>query len=147
MRLGEWYYGDNNLILGTSCILNIDNTKYQCYIQEILKETNECIVFVTKLGQKRRVNYKDLSPENDAKPWPLPYRFSKNIVLCKSLDKSLEIIDKEKKQNRKTKDKKRTVSKSSGESVSYSPKINSNEIFDDVNHYEGCHLVIDFIYN
>lgn len=74
LRLGEWYYGDDNLILGTRCILNCDSETYECYIQEIIKDKNKCVVYVTKLGEKRTVNYTDLSPENDAKPWPLPYR-------------------------------------------------------------------------
>ncbi|XP_044257856.1 putative bifunctional UDP-N-acetylglucosamine transferase and deubiquitinase ALG13 [Tribolium madens] len=78
LRLGDWYYGDDNLILGTRCILNQDNQTYECYIQEIIKNENKCVVYVTKLAKKRTVNYTDLSPENDAKPWPLPYRFTKN---------------------------------------------------------------------
>lgn len=74
MRLGDWYYGDNNLILGTSCVFQENGETLQCYIQEILKNENECIVYVTSKAEKRRVKYSDLSKECDAKPWPLPYR-------------------------------------------------------------------------
>lgn len=76
MRLGDWYYGDNNLILGTSCILKSRDSVLQCYIQEILKEEDKCVVYITSLAEKRIVNYGDLSPEDDAKPWPLPYRYN-----------------------------------------------------------------------
>lgn len=77
MRLGEWYYGDDKLILGTRCILNdkTTNETHDCYIQEIIKNENRCVVYLTKFAKKRTVNYSDLSPENDAKPWPLPYRY------------------------------------------------------------------------
>lgn len=74
MRLGDWYYGDDKLILGTRCIFNENNETYDCYIQDIIKNENKCIVYITKLAQRKIVNYSDLSPENDAKPWPLPYR-------------------------------------------------------------------------
>lgn len=74
MRLGDWYYGDNNLIEGSGCILNEHGSENHCYIQEILKNENAAIVFLTKMGEKRRVRLSDLRPEVDAKPWPLPYR-------------------------------------------------------------------------
>lgn len=74
MRIGEWYYGDNNLILGTSCNLQTPDGILNCYIQEILKECNKCVVYITSLAERRTVLYSDLSPEDDAKPWPVPYR-------------------------------------------------------------------------
>lgn len=74
LRLGDWYYGDNNLILGTCCLLTTNTGTLQCYIQEILRDQNQCVVYITNLAEKRTVNYSDLSPEANAKPWPLPYR-------------------------------------------------------------------------
>lgn len=74
--MGDWYYGDNNLILGTCCELTTESGKFQCYIQDILKDKNKCVVYITSLAEKRTVNYTDLSPESDAKPWPLPYRYT-----------------------------------------------------------------------
>lgn len=74
MRLGDWYYGDENLILGTKCIFNQNDDTFDCYIQRMVENENKCEVYIVKLAQRRVVNYTDLSPENDAKPWPLPYR-------------------------------------------------------------------------
>lgn len=74
MRIGDWYYGDDKFILGTSCILETEEGKLTCYIQEIIKEENKCVVYIISLAERRTVNYSDLLPEDDAKPWPLPYR-------------------------------------------------------------------------
>lgn len=74
MRLGEWYHGDEKLTLGTKCNCHLNGEDYECYIQEIFRESNECMVYLTKLAERRIVNYNSLSPETDAKPWPLPYR-------------------------------------------------------------------------
>lgn len=74
MRLGNWYYGDNNLILGTRCLLHRNGETLQCYIQDIIKDTNQCVVYIINHAEKQVVNYSDLTPENDAKPWPIPYR-------------------------------------------------------------------------
>ncbi|CAH1173506.1 unnamed protein product [Phaedon cochleariae] len=115
MRLGEWYYGDDKLILGTKCIFNdIDtNEKFDCYIQEILKGQNKCVVFLTKVAEKKTVDYSSLSPENDAKPWPLPYRFMKNCVISGPNTSSPPVEKSALKTKRKYKDKKRTKSESS----------------------------------
>ncbi|KAL3277618.1 hypothetical protein HHI36_012959 [Cryptolaemus montrouzieri] len=112
MRLGEWYYGDDKLILGTRCILNdeVNKEAYDCYIQDIIKNENRCVVYITKLAQKRIVNYSDLSPENDAKPWPLPYRFSKNLNI--STTTTILSLDKIKSHRRK-KEKNHSKSESS----------------------------------
>lgn len=74
--MGEWYYGDDKLILGTRCIYSDTEAQevYECYIQEIMKEQNQCVIYLTKLAQKRIVDYSDLSPEHNATAWPLPYR-------------------------------------------------------------------------
>ncbi|XP_050298232.1 putative bifunctional UDP-N-acetylglucosamine transferase and deubiquitinase ALG13 isoform X1 [Anthonomus grandis grandis] len=79
-RLGDWYYGDDKLKLGTRCIFTEPNTyeKFDCYIQELHKDKDKCVVYLTKCVEKRVVHYSELSPEANAKPWPLPYRFAKN---------------------------------------------------------------------
>ncbi|GJQ74236.1 hypothetical protein Trydic_g19142 [Trypoxylus dichotomus] len=141
LRLGDWYYGDNNLILGTCCILSTDIGNYQCYIQEILKGQNKCVVYITNLAEKRTVNYSDLAPEADAKPWPLPYRFAKNTVAAPP---KLELPDKEKRTLRKRRDKKRSGSKCSTDSSSNSlirgtPAEQNSEACS-VSVYEGCPL-------
>lgn len=75
MRLGEWYQGDDKLILGTCCEFKTENNfVHRCYIQEFLKGNEECVVYVPSLAERRIVKYKELSPEANAKPWPLPYR-------------------------------------------------------------------------
>lgn len=74
MRIGEWYYGDNNLVSGASCNLHTEDGVLKCYIQEIHKGEGKCLVFITSTAEKRLVDYDALSPEDDAKPWPLPYR-------------------------------------------------------------------------
>lgn len=112
MRLGDWYYGDANLIQGTGCVLHDNDEQLKCYIQEILKN-EKCVVYITSRAEKRTVNIKDLRPEEDAKPWPLPYRFSKNLVL--SIPK-IELPDK--KGLRKKREKKRCSSKCSNDSES-----------------------------
>ncbi|XP_044756221.1 uncharacterized protein LOC123314884 isoform X2 [Coccinella septempunctata] len=99
MRLGDWYYGDDKLILGTRCLFNDKDETYDCYIQDIIKNENKCVVYITKLAQKKVVNYSDLSPENDAKPWPLPYRFSKNLNI--SATTTILSLDKIKSHRRK----------------------------------------------
>ncbi|XP_065169785.1 protein ovarian tumor locus-like isoform X2 [Atheta coriaria] len=137
MRLGDWYYGDNNLIEGSGCILNEHGSENHCYIQEILKNENAAIVFLTKMGEKRRVRLSDLRPEVDAKPWPLPYRFSKHLVI--SIPK-LELP--ERKGFRKRREKKRTISKCSSTSevaieVSISDQSNNNL---NVHTFEGAPL-------
>ncbi|KAI4458993.1 otu domain containing protein [Holotrichia oblita] len=130
LRLGDWYYGDNNLILGTCCELTTESGKFQCYIQDILKDQNKCVVYITSLAEKRTVNYADLSPESDAKPWPLPYRH-------------LELPDKDKKYLRKKREKKRSGSKSGSDSGSNSipqaPLSDQNDLCP-VNVFEGCPL-------
>ncbi|XP_019880683.2 OTU domain-containing protein 4 [Aethina tumida] len=110
LRLGDWYYGDDKLILGTRCVFKDRHTSenYECYIQEIIKEKNMCVVYVIKLAEKRTVRYSDLSPEDDAKPWPLPYRFSKNLVITPSPPPMPEKQTKNAK--RRNKDKRRTKS-------------------------------------
>lgn len=74
MRLGEWYHGDEKLILGTCCELKLENLTVKCYIQQFLKENDECVVYIPALAERKTVKYTELSPEADAKPWPLPYR-------------------------------------------------------------------------
>lgn len=78
LRLGEWYYGDEKLIQGTRCIYKdpCNNEKYDCYIQEIIRDQNKCVVYLTKIASKKTVSYSDLSPEDDAKPWELPWRYA-----------------------------------------------------------------------
>nr|CAH7768644.1 unnamed protein product [Callosobruchus chinensis] len=116
LRLSQWYYGDDKLILGTRCNYNdILGLQHDCYIQELIKDENRCVIYLTKLAQKRTVNYSDLSPENDAKPWPLPYRFMKNLAITQKpfVDTKLPYrYNKKKKQ-----EKKRTKSESSVVSV------------------------------
>ncbi|KAJ8975252.1 hypothetical protein NQ317_012468 [Molorchus minor] len=141
MRLGEWYYGDDKLILGTRCILNIPekNEIHDCYIQEIIKEKNKCVVYLTQLAERRLVNYSDLSPENDAKPWPLPYRFSKNLVIAGSphlppTEKAPRNIKKRNKEKRRTKS-------FSEDGASISSKVaTSSEPLENVNAYVGVPL-------
>lgn len=74
LRLGDWYYGDDKLKLGTRCILTDPEETFECYIQELHKDQDKCVVYLTKSAEKRVVKYSDLAPESDAKPWPLPYR-------------------------------------------------------------------------
>lgn len=75
MRLGEWYHGDDKLILGTCCELKMeDGTTARCYIQAFLKGNEQCVVYIPTLAERKTVKYTDLSPEANAKPWPLPYR-------------------------------------------------------------------------
>ncbi|KAG5891944.1 hypothetical protein JTB14_002220 [Gonioctena quinquepunctata] len=115
LRLGDWYYGDNKLILGTKCIFNdVNNEKLECYIQDITKNQNKCVIYLTKLAEKRTVHYSDLSPEDGAKPWPLPYRFMKNLTTCET-DDAISPMDHKilPKAKRRNKDKKRTKSESS----------------------------------
>nr|XP_022909615.1 OTU domain-containing protein 4-like [Onthophagus taurus] len=76
MRLGSWYYGDGNLIRGTRCLLKSCEGTLQCYIQDLEKHNDQCVVYITSLAERRVVKYTDLNPEPDAKPWPLPYRFT-----------------------------------------------------------------------
>ncbi|KAJ8945841.1 hypothetical protein NQ318_009582 [Aromia moschata] len=144
MRLGDWYYGDNKLILGTRCILNVPekNEMHDCYIQEIIKDQNKCIVYLTQLAERRTVNYTDLSPENDAKPWPLPYRFSKNLIITGS--PQLPPVEKVSKTVKKrNKDKRRTKSCSESSPVSSMPA--STETMDNVNAYVGIPLVCCYV--
>jgi len=110
LRLGDWYYGDDKLKLGTRCVLNdkMNGEEYDCYIQELLKDKNKCVVYLTKFAEKRIVNYSDLAPESDAKPWPLPYRFSKNLIINNSTQ--LSPIEKIKNIRKKNKEKKQSKS-------------------------------------
>ncbi|CAG9832938.1 unnamed protein product [Diabrotica balteata] len=137
LRLGEWYYGDDKLILGTKCIFNDMNgdEKYECYIQEMIKDQNQCVVYITKLAQKRTVNYTDLSPEDDAKPWPLPYRFSKSVVITPTSPTSDRNNSKTKKRN--TKEKKRTKSESS---VMSAGAVVKHEPIENIEAYVGIPL-------
>ncbi|KYB29260.1 putative bifunctional UDP-N-acetylglucosamine transferase and deubiquitinase ALG13 isoform X2 [Tribolium castaneum] len=130
LRLGDWYYGDDNLILGTRCILNQDDQTYECYIQEIIKNENKCVVYVTKLAEKRTVNYTDLSPENDAKPWPLPYRFTKNQVATPSQAVTLET---KLKLPKKRKDKRRVKSNSESQTQA----VSSQQLAQDIEAFIG----------
>ncbi|CAH1971209.1 unnamed protein product [Acanthoscelides obtectus] len=117
LRLSDWYYGDDKLILGTRCIYNDPfGTKHDCYIQELLKDQNKCIIYLTKEVEKKTVNYSDLSPEDDAKPWPLPYRFMKNLVLSPEKP-PVDVRHPQRSHKKKNKDKKRTKSESSLVSV------------------------------
>ncbi|VEN52028.1 unnamed protein product [Callosobruchus maculatus] len=117
LRLSEWYYGDDKLILGTRCIYNDPSgLKHDCYIQELIKDEDRCVIYLTKLVEKKTVNYSDLSPEDDAKPWPLPYRFMKNLVLSPQKP-FIDIKSAHRTNKRKNKDKKRTKSESSLVSV------------------------------
>lgn len=79
--MGDWYYGDDRLIHGTRCLVNNNGKDYLCYVQNILKDENKCEVYITDLATRWLVNYSDLRPEDDASPWPLPYRFSKSTPL------------------------------------------------------------------
>lgn len=133
MRLGEWYYGDDKLILGTRCLFNENNETYDCYIQDIIKNENKCIIYITKLAQKKIVNYSDLSPENDAKPWPLPYRFSKNLNI--SATTTILSLDKIKSQRRK-KDK----NQNKGENGTTSSNTGSDSLEHNVTAYVGAPL-------
>lgn len=74
MRLGEWYQGDDKLILGTCCELKTGDSVVRCYIQEFVKGNEQCVVYIPSTAERRTVRYTDLSPETNAKPWPLPYR-------------------------------------------------------------------------
>ncbi|KAF7284229.1 hypothetical protein GWI33_022381 [Rhynchophorus ferrugineus] len=115
LRLGDWYYGDDKLKMGTRCVLSdsISGELHDCYIQEILKQETKCVVYLTKIAERRIVDYADLSPESDAKPWPLPYRFSKNLVITNTTQlppmdkiKSMRKKSKEKRQNKNVNDAK-----------------------------------------
>nr|CAI5857992.1 unnamed protein product [Callosobruchus analis] len=117
LRLSEWYYGDDKLILGTRCIYNDPSGgKHDCYIQELIKDEDKCVIYLTKLAEKKTVNYSDLSPEDDAKPWPLPYRFMKNLVLAPQKSQ-IDIKSAHRSNKKRNKDKKRTKSESSLVSV------------------------------
>ncbi|XP_060525117.1 putative bifunctional UDP-N-acetylglucosamine transferase and deubiquitinase ALG13 isoform X2 [Cylas formicarius] len=128
LRLGDWYYGDDKLKLGTRCILQDDmlDESFDCYIQEITKDKNKCVVYLTKLAEKRLVNYSDLSPENDAKPWPLPYRFSKNVIIAEQAVPQLPPMDKVRSMRKKNKEKRQTK--------------NSNNSVENANPYLGVPL-------
>ncbi|KAF5278669.1 hypothetical protein FQA39_LY00711 [Lamprigera yunnana] len=102
MRLGDWYYGDEKLILGTRCLVEVNGVSSPCYIQEILKE-NKCIVYVTSLAERWTVDYSDLRPENNAKPWPLPYRFVRKTPLI--LPNELVPVENEHMSLRKRREK------------------------------------------
>ncbi|XP_023014868.1 uncharacterized protein [Leptinotarsa decemlineata] len=145
MRLGDWYYGDNKLILGTKCIFNDDhnNEKLECYIQDITKDQNKCVIYITKMAEKRTVNYSDLSPEDGAKPWPLPYRFMKNIFpvngsLGPVPSNNDKVIPRPK---RRTKDKKRTKSESSIMSASMSMPFKCDAI-ENIEDYIGAPAIM-----
>ncbi|XP_030751625.1 uncharacterized protein LOC115879113 isoform X2 [Sitophilus oryzae] len=111
LRLGDWYYGDDKLKMGTRCLLTDRQTGdlHECYIQDLLKNQNQCVVYLTKIAEKRIVNYSDLSPESDAKPWPLPYRFSKNLVITNTTTQ-LAPMDKVKSLRKKNKEKRQSKS-------------------------------------
>ncbi|XP_056644408.1 protein ovarian tumor locus-like isoform X2 [Diorhabda sublineata] len=143
-RLGEWYHGDNKLILGTKCIYHDIrlNEKFDCYIQEMIKNENMCVIYLTKLAEKRTVKYTDLSPEDDAKPWPLPYRFSKSVIISPSTPPTDRILPKPKRRNR---DKKRTKSETSLLSSSYAAK--QDHPVDNIDAYIGIPLQIQYPHN
>lgn len=74
-RLGEWYYGDDRLVLGTCCQLKLENdSTVRCYIQEFLKGKEKCVVYIPTCMERKIVKYADLVPQSDAVPWPLPPR-------------------------------------------------------------------------
>ncbi|KAF2904833.1 hypothetical protein ILUMI_01339 [Ignelater luminosus] len=105
MRLGNWYYGDNNLILGTRCLLTVGDEELECYIQTMFEDdSSKCEVYITKLAERLTVNYTELKPEMNAKPWPLPYRFSRSQSATTSETPS----DNDRKSLRKRREKKRS---------------------------------------
>lgn len=89
MRLGDWYRGDDKLKLGTKCVLKDNNTgeRLDCYIQQFHQDHDKCIVYITRMAEKRLVKYTDLAPENNAQPWPLPYRYAQLIINIQSVKK------------------------------------------------------------
>lgn len=142
MRLGDWYNGDDNLTLGTRCKLKVNDTTVLCYLQKFLSEQKKCVVYITSLAEKRIVSYNDLSPEDDAKPWPLPYRFRKNQDVLPVL--ATETNDKDNKICRKKKEKKKQTKNSGENHLSLNiPNSNNNNNAVQLNAslYEGCPLV------
>ncbi|KAL1491724.1 hypothetical protein ABEB36_012279 [Hypothenemus hampei] len=105
LKLNEWYKGDDNLKLGTKCVLRdpIDNVTLECYIQQFHEDKDKCIVYITKYAEKRLVKYMDLSPEDNAKPWPLPYRFSRNLVLNTPTLAPMDKVKSTRKKNKESK--------------------------------------------
>ncbi|KAB0801768.1 hypothetical protein PPYR_03954 [Photinus pyralis] len=124
MRLGDWYYGDDKLILGTRCIVDINGVSEPCYIQEI--KNNQCIVYITTLAQRKTVNYSDLKPEDNAKPWPLPFRFIRKLP-----QGSTELIKYQSEMSlKKRRDKPRAITKTTMDTA------NDTKTLD----YQGCNL-------
>ncbi|XP_018327502.1 protein ovarian tumor locus-like isoform X2 [Agrilus planipennis] len=142
LRLGEWYNGDNKLILGTRCILRLNGQDLSCYIQEHIKNEDKCVVYVTSLAEFRTVLYTDLRAEDDAKPWPLPYRFSRNLITYPT---PLQLPSKEYRNAKKRKEKKRNKSLSESSTQSGVAVSNTSENVGEVNQMkdEKETLVVD----
>ncbi|KAK4881481.1 hypothetical protein RN001_004800 [Aquatica leii] len=133
MRLGDWYYGDDKLILGTRCNINVDGVPSPCYIQEILKD-NRCVVYVTSLAERWTVNYSDLKPEDNAKPWPMPYRFVRKASI-QSAGETISVENEQlnlRKRREKNRNHNNTVDKVSKSEV---PESDLNSL-----DYKGCNL-------
>ncbi|KAJ8955781.1 hypothetical protein NQ314_006848 [Rhamnusium bicolor] len=119
MRLGDWYYGDDKLILGTRCILNDtqrDET-YDCYIQEIIKDQNKCVVYLTKLAERRTIFQKSSNSR---------------ITTATPIEKVSKNIKKRNKEKRRT--------KSCSESSAISNVVGTSEAVENVNAYVGIPL-------
>ncbi|KAF5307316.1 hypothetical protein FQR65_LT07032 [Abscondita terminalis] len=135
MRLGDWYYGDDKLILGTRCNVDVDGIPSPCYIQEILKD-DRCVVYVTNLAERLTVNYSDLKPEDNAKPWPLPYRFIRKVPIqppneLAPLENEQFSLRKRREKNRNNNNLEELITKSD---------LPENEL--NSSDYKGCNLLI-----
>ncbi|CAH1130726.1 unnamed protein product [Ceutorhynchus assimilis] len=109
IRLGAWYHGDDKLILGTKCMFKDSESdkSFECYIQDLSLDEGMCLVFLTELGERRKVKYSDLAPETNAQPWPLPVRFVKNN---QGHTYQLAFLDKHKDSRRRNTDRKHSRS-------------------------------------
>ncbi|KAK5649803.1 hypothetical protein RI129_000832 [Pyrocoelia pectoralis] len=132
MRLGDWYYGGDKLILGTRCNVDVNGLLEPCYIQEMLKD-NKCIVYITTLAQRRTVKYCDLKPEDNAKPWPLPFRFIRKLPL----QPSTNIIRCENEVNLKKRRERTRTNNSNNVKTTTVDNANDIKSLD----YQGCNLV------
>lgn len=83
-RFKNWYTGGSNFQVGVKCLVRLTNSQvdlYTCHIQEMPNDNGPCLVYVEELGEKHIVPYDYLKPlpSEQAKPWPLPFRYQKHI--------------------------------------------------------------------